>query len=79
MEHESLEINVCILCKNVCHEGQKNISEADWRKFKTISKEWEGLDKYTHVHETVDWDSGQVGKFWHSNCKRELCGERKLK
>ena len=29
-----------------------------------------GLDKYSQVYDSVDWDSGQIGKFWHSNCKR---------
>ena len=77
MEDESIGKIKCILCDKVCHEGQKNISTEDWEKFKKNSKEWEGLDKVSHVYDTVDWDSGQIGKFWHSNCKRELCGERK--
>ena len=77
MEDESIGKIKCILCHKVCHEAQENISTEDWEKFKKNSKEWEGLDKVSHVYDTVDWDSGQIGKFWHSSCKRELCGEKK--
>ena len=37
-----------------------------------------GLDKYSNVYCSVDWEEASVGLLWHNSCKIEICGERKL-
>ena len=70
--------NHCILCNDPCDEKQKCPKPEDWLQFKANAIKWRGLDKYGMAADTIDWDSGPEGKFWHKGCKAELGGERKL-
>ena len=78
MEVDSIGINICILCKKECSEKQKLISEKDWLYLKNVAEKWKPLDKYNDVYDSVNWECCSTGQFWHSNCKREICGQRKL-
>ena len=68
----------CILCTKPCDEKQKCPSDDDWCTFRENAEKWRGLDKYGTAADTVDWNSGPLGKLWHKSCKAELSGERKL-
>lgn len=69
---------ICILCNSFCDEKQKEPQPGDWKKFQEYATKWRGLDKYGQVADTVDWDTGPIGKLWHKNCRAELGGDRKL-
>ena len=70
--------NQCILCNDFCDEKQKVPNPEHWYQFKENAIKWRGLDKYGTAADTIDWDSGPLGKYWHKSCKAELGGERKL-
>ena len=60
-----------ILCYQPCDEIEKAIKAADWKNSK-----WKGLDKYSNVYGSVDWEEGSAGLVWHKSCKVEICRER---
>ena len=72
------EGQICILCNKTCEEKAKVVRIEDWEKLKDIAYNWKSLDNYGEVYETVEWESGPANKFWHADCKREVCGTRKL-
>ena len=72
------EGHICILCNKTCEEKAKEVRIEDWEKLKDTAYNWKSLDKYAEVYETVEWESGPADKFWHADCKREICGTRKL-
>ena len=69
----------CILCHDSCDEKQKLPQDEHWLQFKENVSKWRGLDKYGTAADSIEWDTGPLGKFWHKGCKAEVCGERKLK
>ena len=69
----------CILCHDPCDEKQKLPQDEHWLQFKENVSKWRGLDKYGTAADSIEWDTGPLGKFWHKGCKAEVCGERKLK
>ena len=60
-----------ILCYQPCDEIGKAIKAVDWKNSK-----WKGLDKYSNVYGSVDWEEGSAGLVWHKSCKVEICRER---
>ena len=72
------EGQICILCNKTCEENAKVVRIEDWEKLKDIAYNWKSLDNYGEVYETVEWEFGPANKFWHADCKREICGTRKL-
>ena len=60
-----------ILCYQPCDEIGKAIKAVDWKNSK-----WKGLDKYSNVYGSVDWEEGSAGYVWHKSCKVEICRER---
>ena len=65
----------CILCCQQCEELVKTV---DWENLKIKGSKWKGLDKYSNVYDSVDWEEGSAGFVWHKSCEIEICGERKL-
>ena len=65
----------CILCCQLCGELEKAIKAVDWEKLKVKASKWKGLDKYSNVYDSVDWEEGSVGLVWHKSCKIEICGK----
>ena len=52
------------------------IRAVDWENLKVKASKWKGLDKYSHVYDSVVWEEGSTGR--RKSCKIEICGERKL-
>ena len=76
--------SMCVLlCGNECKKGEKGsifeISQTSWNKIKGHAEKWRGLHKFTHVYDSVDWDSGPLGKCHHESCRMTLASERSLK
>ena len=68
----------CILCCQPCNELEMAIKVVDWENLKVKTSKWKGLDKYSNVYDSVDWQEGSAGLVWHKSCKTELRRERKL-
>ena len=72
MSAKQARIDLCILCTEPCEEKQKNPDSDDWSAFRKNAEKWRGLDKYGTAADTVDWNSGPIGKLWHKKCKAEI-------
>ena len=40
--------------------------------------QWNGLDQFGNVYESVDWDHGPQGIFFHKICKLQVASKYKL-
>ena len=37
------------------------IRAVDWENLKVKASKWKGLDKYSHVYDSVVWEEGSAG------------------
>ena len=68
----------CIFCKQECNEDKSDYPTDSRNKLKAVALEWKGLDKCGNVFESVNWDNGPSGSFFHTLCKTEFTSKRKL-
>ena len=61
----------CILC---CQPRTK----LEKVNLKVKASKWKGLDKYSKVYDSVDWEESSAGFVWHKSCEIEICREREL-
>ena len=53
--------------------NKKNaIKVVDWKNIKVKATKWKGLDKYSNVYNSADWEEGSAGLLWHISCKTEI-------
>ena len=77
MDEENVEN--CILCCQPCNELEKVIKVVDYENLKFKASKWKGLDKYSKVYASVEWEGSSADIFvWHKSCQIEICRERKL-
>ena len=70
----------CVICSGKCDEKQKWPQEKHWKDFEERAKEWKRVraPKYSHVYESIIWEKGPDGVFWHKDCKWQLMNKRTL-
>ena len=51
----------CLMCCQPCDEFEKAIKTIDWENLKVKASKWKGLDKYSDVYDSVDWEEGYAG------------------
>ena len=66
------------LCENNDNNSLFNISLDRWETIKKQSKLWKGLDKFSDVFDSVDWDNGPAGKCMHDSCRLKIMTNKKL-
>lgn len=72
------ETGPCIICNEECDENKSNLSLPAWERLQEKTKDWKGLAKFGTVHETVDWQVGPQGVFFHKRCRAALASQRSL-
>ena len=70
--------NICILCNLQCNEERSSYPLNSWNDLKRLAHEWKKLDTFGEVFDSVSWDDGPSGKYFHKVCRMEIAGERKL-
>ena len=55
----------CILSCQPCDELEKAIKAVDLENLKVKASKWKGIDKYSNVYDSVDWEEGSAGLVWH--------------
>ena len=66
----------CILCGLSCDEDRSNTTPDAWKNLKGLALQWQGLDKFGTVYETVSWDEGPRNVFFHRGCKLTLSSKQ---
>ena len=79
--HERENKYECILlCGRPCtaDDSLDNITADKWESIQSKSLQWEGLDKFQHVHGNVDWKKGPDYCYMHSSCYTTMSSKRSL-
>ena len=61
MDEENVEN--CILCCQPCNELEKVIKVVDYENLKFKASKWKGLDKYSKVYASVEWEGSSADIF----------------
>ena len=69
---------LCILCNEQCDENKSNISPEAWERIKDRAQDWKGLHKFGTVYDSVNWDAGPNGVYFHKVCRTALAAKRGL-
>lgn len=69
-------LGLCILCSQECDEDRSKMTGEAWTNLKHHAQNWVELDQYGI--DTVKWDNGPDGIFFHQTCKLNLSSQRKL-
>ena len=64
-------------CGKKC-KAKSNITNNKWIKIKNKCEEWQGLDKFSDIFETVPWENGHAGYKVCSSCFISLCSSEHL-
>ena len=75
---DNLLENDCILCGKECDEDKSDLSLDAWNSVKSCAQKWIGLDRFTTVHETVNWENGPKGVYFHKWCRVAMANAMKL-
>ena len=49
-----------------------------WERLKVKAQEWKGLRRFGAIYNSVDWDAGPKGVFFHKPCRLALGGQHGL-
>lgn len=74
----SSQLTLCILCEKACYDDRSNYPETSWKKLEECARQWIGLDKFGKVHESVKWEDGPTGCYFHKDCRLFMSSARKL-
>ena len=69
---------LCIICGDECDENRGDYSPDLWMELRDIALKWKDLDRHGQLYDTVPWNDGPNGVFFHKVCKMELASDRKL-
>ena len=69
---------ICILCNEECDEDKSNLSAEAWERMKDKAKDWKDLPKFGNVYDTINWEAGPNGVFFHKRCRTALASQRGL-
>ena len=69
---------ICILCNEECDEDKSNLSAEAWERMKDKAKDWKDLPKFGNVYDTINWEAGPNGVFFHKRCRTALASQKGL-
>ena len=75
---EASETKTCILCNEECAEDKSSLSAEAWERMKDKASDWKGLLKFGDVFDTVNWEAGPEGVFFHKRCRITLASKKSL-
>ena len=64
-------------CKALCSEKDK-IGSLRWKTLEDHLKNWNGLDTFGYLYDTIDWSAGPDGNYLHSLCAVQIASSRRL-
>ena len=68
----------CILkCGNPCTKSD-TIGEQKWETLKNHSKKWIGLEPYSDIYNTTNWDTDRKSHYCHRTCLAKIAETKRL-
>jgi len=71
----------CVLqCGNPVDQEDSldGISSGKWQSLQEKAANWQGLDRFGNVYESVNWEKGHKDLYMHKECYLTVSSKRKL-